>query len=64
MPERYDEVTLHDINVIEVSPAELPRVFNHVSEDHFDGSYNILRTYWELAKGPAALAAKSLHGPD
>ena len=53
MPERYDEVTPHDVNIIEVSPAELPRVFDHVSEDHFDGSYNILRTYWELAKGPA-----------
>ena len=53
MPERYDEVTPHDINIIEVSPAELPRVFAHVSEDHFDGGYNILRTYWELAKGPA-----------
>jgi glycosyltransferase involved in cell wall biosynthesis len=53
MPERYDQVTLHDINIIEVSPAELPQVFGHVSKDHFDGSYNILRTYWELAKGPA-----------
>jgi GT2 family glycosyltransferase len=52
MPERYDEITPHDINIIEVSPAELPRVFGHISEDHFDGSYNILRTYWELAKGP------------
>ena len=62
MPERYDEVTTHDINVIEVSPAELPRVFGHVSEDHFDGSYNILRTYWELAKGPAAW--RQNHGMD
>lgn len=54
MQERYDEVTPHDLNIIEVSPAELPRVFGHVSGDHFDGSYNILRTYWELANGPVA----------
>ena len=62
MPERYDEVTPHDINIIEVSPAELPRVFGHISEDHFDGSYNILRTYWELAKGPVAW--RQNHGMD
>jgi GT2 family glycosyltransferase len=62
MPERYDEVTPHDVNIIEVSPAELPRVFGHVSEDHFDGSYNILRTYWELAKGPVAW--RQNHGMD
>ena len=53
MTERYDEVTPHDVNIIEVSPAELPRVFANVSKDHFEGSYNILRTYWELARGPA-----------
>ena len=52
MTDRYDEVTPHDVNIIEVSPAELPRVFANVSEDHFAGSYNILRTYWELARGP------------
>lgn len=62
MQELYDEVTPHDVNIIEVSPAELPRVFDHVSENHFDGSYNILRTYWELANGPAVW--RQNHGLD
>ena len=53
MPERHDKTTPHDVNIIEVSPAELPRVFSHITSEHFDNSYNILRTYWELAKGPA-----------
>lgn len=54
MPDRYDEATPHNINIIEVSPAELPRVFANVSEEHFRDSTNILRTYWELARGPTA----------
>lgn len=52
MPERYDEVRAHAANIIEVSPDELPQIFNHISESHFDRSYNILRTYWELGKAP------------
>ena len=62
MTERYDEATPHAINIIEVSPAELSRVFANISEDHFDGSYNILRTYWELARGPAVW--RQNHGMD
>jgi GT2 family glycosyltransferase/glycosyltransferase involved in cell wall biosynthesis len=53
MLDRYDEATIHAVNVIEVSPAELPRVRDHIGSEHFAGSYNILRTYWELARGPA-----------
>lgn len=52
MPERYDEARAHAVNVIEVSPDELPQIFNHITKDHFDRSYNILRTYWELEKAP------------
>lgn len=52
MPECYDEVRAHAVNVIEVSPDELPQVFNHISESHFDRSYNVLRTYWELGTAP------------
>jgi GT2 family glycosyltransferase len=52
MPERYDEVRTHPINVIEVGTNELPTVFAHVSEAHFQDSYNILRTYWELSRAP------------
>ncbi|WP_419759657.1 glycosyltransferase [Acidisoma sp.] len=54
MPERYDEVRTHTINVIEVGTNELPTVFAHVSEAHFASSYNILRTYWELSRAPEA----------
>lgn len=52
MPERYDEVRAHAVNIIEVSPSELQQVFNHISKSHFDRSYNILRAYWELGKAP------------
>ena len=52
MPERYDLAGSHAVNVIEVMPDELPTVFDHVSREHFDRSYNVLRTYWELAKAP------------
>ena len=54
MPERYDEVRTHTINVIEVGTNELPTVFAHISEAHFGSSYNILRTYWELSRAPEA----------
>ncbi len=52
MPELYDLANAHAVNVIEVTADELPTVFEHVSKDHFDRSYNVLRTYWELAKAP------------
>ena len=54
MPERYDVVNAHAVNVIEVTPDELPTVFRHVTRQHFDRSYNILRTYWELGEAPEA----------
>lgn len=54
MPERYDEIGLHAINVIEVGTNELPTVFANISPAHFRGSYNILRTYWELSRAPEA----------
>jgi len=52
MPERYDELRAYPINVIEVGTNELPRVFAHVTSNHFCNSYNILRTYWELSRAP------------
>ena len=54
MPERYDTANAHAVNIIEVTPDELPTVFRHVSRRHFDRSYNILRTYWELSRAPEA----------
>lgn len=58
MPERYDTVRAHAINVIEVTPDELPRVLSSVSAPHFDNSYTILRTYWELGRAPEVWRAK------
>ena len=52
MPDRYDLVNAHAVNIVEVTPDELPTVFRHVSRQHFDRSYNVLRTYWELSKAP------------
>ena len=57
MPERYDTVNAYAVNVIEVGTDELPTVFSHISSDHFSRSYNILRTYWELSRAPAAWRA-------
>jgi GT2 family glycosyltransferase len=54
MRERYDTNNPHAVNIIEVAPDELPTVFRHVSPQHLDRSYNILRTYWELGKAPEA----------
>ena len=54
MPERYDTVRPHAVNVVEVTVDELPKVRAHVGEYHFERSYNILRTYWELARAPAS----------
>ena len=53
MVERHDLVRGHAVNVLEVATNELPNVRAHVGEYHFDRSYNILRTYWELAQVPA-----------
>lgn len=52
MPERYDLVNAHAVNVIEVTPDELPHVFEHIGRHHLHCSYNVLRTYWELGKAP------------
>jgi GT2 family glycosyltransferase len=54
MPERYDTVNAHAVNIIEVTPDELSTVYRHVSRQHFDRSYNVLRTYWELGQAPEA----------
>ena len=65
MLERYDEVTPNDVgNIIEVSPAELPRVFGHVSEDHFDGSYKHPPDLLGACQRTSGLAAEPRHGPD
>ncbi len=52
MPERYDRQHRYDFNMIEVAADQVPALFRTVDPRHIAGSYNILRTYWELAKAP------------
>jgi glycosyltransferase involved in cell wall biosynthesis len=54
MPERYDREHAYDINVIEVAADQAPVVFGSLDKRLTSGSYNILRTYWELPKAPEA----------
>ena len=57
MPERYDIQHRYDINVIEVAADQLPVVFGSIDPRILEGSYNILRTYWELSKAPPEWSA-------
>jgi len=54
LPECYDQMRTHEVNIIEVATNELPTVFKHVEGHRLTRSYNILRTYWELGKAPEA----------
>ena len=58
MEERYDTRRAHAVNVIEVTPDELPKVFGSIGSTHFDQSYTILRTYWELSRAPESWRPK------
>jgi glycosyltransferase involved in cell wall biosynthesis len=52
MPEKFDMKHRYDINVIEVSPDQVPTVFSTIDSRQLAQSYNVLRTYWELPKAP------------
>jgi glycosyltransferase involved in cell wall biosynthesis len=52
MPEKFDRGHRYDVNVIEVSPDQVPWVFETMDSRQVAGSYNVLRTYWELPKAP------------
>ncbi|HMK80979.1 MAG TPA: glycosyltransferase [Xanthobacteraceae bacterium] len=52
MPERYDLRHSFDINVIEVAADQVPVVAVALGERRYRGSYNVLRTYWELPAAP------------
>ncbi len=54
MQDRYDEANNYPVNIIEVATNELATVFDHLPAGRLSGRYNILRTYWELSKAPAA----------
>lgn len=52
--DRYDLRRRYRVNVIEMSPDQLPMMFREVGRWKTAHSYNILRTYWELPQAPAA----------
>jgi glycosyltransferase involved in cell wall biosynthesis len=54
MREKYDRSHCYDLNVIEVAADQVPTVFGSLDSRLYAGNYNVLRTYWELPKAPAA----------
>jgi glycosyltransferase involved in cell wall biosynthesis len=57
MPEKYDKTHRYDLNVIEVAADQLPVVFRSLDSRLYVNNYNVLRTYWELPRAPAAWAS-------
>jgi glycosyltransferase involved in cell wall biosynthesis len=55
-PEHYDLRRRYRVNVIEMSPDQLPMMFREVGRWKTAHSYNVLRTYWELPQAPAEWA--------
>jgi len=53
-PESYDTDGAYPINVIETATDQLPLVRATIGEPLLSGSYNVLRTYWELPFAPAS----------
>ncbi len=51
-PESYDLNHPYEINVIETAADQLPHALDHLGKARLKGSYNILRTYWELPTAP------------
>jgi glycosyltransferase involved in cell wall biosynthesis len=54
MPEKYDKSHRYDLNVIAVAADQVPAVFNSLDFRLYAGNYNVLHTYWELPRAPAA----------
>ena len=52
MQHRYDKDHPYKVNVIQVAPDFVPQVFKTLGRELTAKSYNILCTYWELAKAP------------
>lgn len=51
-PDRYDQSRAYDVNVIQVTPDQLPTVFETIDRRVTRHSYNVLSTFWELSKAP------------
>lgn len=58
MSERYDTRRSYGINLLYLTPDELPNVVADIGHGRFARGYNILRTYWELSEAPAIWADK------
>jgi len=54
MQDRYDERHLYDLNIIAVAADQMPNVLNSIDARLLNNSYNVLQTFWELPKAPAA----------
>ena len=54
MPERYDKVHAYDVNIILVATEQMPNVLRSVDARLLTNTYNVLQTFWELAKAPEA----------
>ena len=51
---RYDLREVYDVNVAYIQVAQLPNYFHDLQRQVTGARHNILRTYWELSKAPAA----------
>jgi glycosyltransferase involved in cell wall biosynthesis len=52
MPHLYDTKRPYPVNVIVVATDQIPAIFGSILGRSLTGSYNILRTYWELPDAP------------
>ena len=52
MPHLYDTKRHYPVNIIVVATDQIPLVFRSALGRSLAGSYNILRTYWELPEAP------------
>ena len=52
LPELYDRSGIYDISVAYIATDQLPYYYEELEAQVESGSYNILRTYWELPEAP------------
>jgi glycosyltransferase involved in cell wall biosynthesis len=52
MAERYDKEGRYDVNLIQTAPDQLPYAIRELGTRRTAGTYNILRTFWELPRAP------------
>ena len=62
MPERYDKVHAYDVNIILVATEQMPNVLRSVDARLLTNTYNVLQTFWELAKTGGLASDTSIGG--